>query len=386
MSRYNQPVIVDDVELKAVNEGNTTVIINDNNFDNGNYYEKETFIATAPPAVSAPPSYQPQTTLPQYSESVFPRGDTFVARARSSEYHVHTEKWMSDSWKIYKKNCGAFCSGVFFFVVVTFIFLVIFGSTMKAIDGDHENTNANAMMISGFNSPSAFAWSHGVSLFSQLDTMKIRKNIESDVVEEEKEDDHDNDHKDKNKDKNKEGKGEDEKEGDDDKHKASGGAVAFAVISLFVFYFFFVAPMTEGFTLATFQALRGRAIVFNDFFSGYSVLGAIFTKHTFLFVSGFIPFIGFFLRFYLAFALIFFVSLVFNHPELTRGEAMKLSMHVVNKSLCGWLFFGLFILVINLIGLFAFGLGLIITIPLTHIVVAVAYADIFGLEGYISPE
>lgn len=321
---------------------------------------------TAPPATAVPPPQYAANSLPQYQ--AFPRGEAFIARARAVEYHVHTEKWMSDSWKIYRRNCGAFCSAIFIAALVTFVFLVIFAASVGALtktDDSIEESDGSAgagagasvMMLTSDHFRRSFRVMH--EFHSRRDhgfTEIHRREGEASTA------DYDEEEKEK---------------------ELKAGGVAFVLISLFLFYYLFAAPMMEGFVLASFQALRGRVVMIGDFFAGFSLIKIIAIKHIVIFIAGMIPFLGFFLRFYLSLALAFVVPLAFNHPELSRIDAMKLSMHVVNKSLCGWIFFFVFLVFINILGLFFFGLGLIITVPLSLIIIAVAYTDIFGLEGYL---
>jgi len=138
-------------------------------------------------------------------------------------------------------------------------------------------------------------------------------------------------------------------------------------------------PFHEGFVLASISALRGQDLCVSSFFAGYNHLCFVITKAAIIIVAQWLP-LGFVLSCYMSLALMFYIPLHNDHNELTSTQCLRLSMKMVNKQLCcGWMFFVLAVVGMNLVGFMLMGFGLFLTIPLTLAIVAAAYIDIFTL-------
>jgi len=387
---YNQPVVIPQdahappayPSINGVEYEMQQISLNDGNTYPANENYEKPLLAPVEPAATyyVPTAYiapQQQHVLPQYAPTApAPRGDAFVARVHSSTTHVHVEKWTSDAWKIYKRNFGTFCLGLVFTAFVSVVFLIIFAITLNGITGGNNNNNNNnnnndntagpAFLLRAITNIETVAFQPHLMYFQ---SPQRRDNSGEDNGEDNGEVEH-------------KGKHQSWKHGEES-HGDNGGAVAFVIISMFVFYFLFILPMFEGFILAAFHGLQGSHVNFSHLFVGYNYLWPIFMKGSIILASSLIPVIGPVVKFYLSLGLMFFIPILFNHSELCRKKAMRLSFHVINKNLCQWLFFGVFAIFLNVLGFFAFGLGLFVTIPLSFILVAVAYADTIGLEGAV---
>lgn len=117
---------------------------------------------------------------------------------------------------------------------------------------------------------------------------------------------------------------------------------------------------------------------FGDFFKGFDYVIQLFLGN--LIVSIFVT-IGFALciipGIYLAVAYLWVVMfIVFAGQEF--WPAMELSRKVITKNWFSFLGFVIVLFLINLVGLIALGVGLLVTIPATMLAVYAAYEDIVG--------
>lgn len=143
-------------------------------------------------------------------------------------------------------------------------------------------------------------------------------------------------------------------------------------------------PLNAGFYIVAFKHLRNRPTTFSDFFGGFSNFLPLFLIHlvsslliTFGFVLLIIPGI------YLMVAYIFGIPFVVD-KHLPFWEAMEASRKLITRHWFNWLGLLLVLSLLNIVGLLCFGIGVFITIPLTLCTLAVAYADIVGLNGNVA--
>lgn len=140
-----------------------------------------------------------------------------------------------------------------------------------------------------------------------------------------------------------------------------------------------------GYYFVAFQIARGRAYGFGDFFHGFKKFLPVFLTalvSTILIALGFVLLIlpGIYLAVSYLFAQLFVVD-----KNLSFWSAMEASRKIITKK---WFsFFGLVLLLalLNVVGLIIFGIGLLVTIPLSACVVAAAYEDIVGLNSVAEP-
>lgn len=143
-----------------------------------------------------------------------------------------------------------------------------------------------------------------------------------------------------------------------------------------------VSPLNAGFFVVNAKLLRNQKPEFSDFFSGakfYFLQLALFgLVSSVLITLGLILLIvpGIYLIVSYLFGLMFIVD-----RGLDFWPAMETSRRSVQPR---WFkFFTLFLLLalLNLAGFLLLGLGLLVTVPLTHCIVAAAFDDIFGITA-----
>jgi uncharacterized membrane protein len=142
-------------------------------------------------------------------------------------------------------------------------------------------------------------------------------------------------------------------------------------------------PLIAGFIIVTAKLLQQRTPKFSDFFSGFqfqyllplALVGLIST----LFIS-----IGLILLIvpgvYLAVSYVFAPIMVIDQG-LDFWSAMEQSRRSVTPRWFGFFAFLLLLVLVNLGGILALGVGILVTIPLSWCALTVAYAEIFGLKS-----
>ncbi|MCE1273321.1 MAG: hypothetical protein LWW75_02190 [Chlorobiales bacterium] len=140
-------------------------------------------------------------------------------------------------------------------------------------------------------------------------------------------------------------------------------------------------PLFAGFMIGTFKLLAGHELHFNDLFSGYRYflpLALAGMASSLIVAAGMVLLIVpgiYFLVSYL------FVSALVVDYGMEFWQAMETSRKLVSRHWLRLFVFVLLILSINLLGLLALGIGLLVTIPVTSCAVAVVYRSIAGDHG-----
>jgi hypothetical protein len=158
-----------------------------------------------------------------------------------------------------------------------------------------------------------------------------------------------------------------------------GGAIAL-LLAVTLFGLLFVTPLMAGFFVVPLLMLKGRRVVFGNFFDGFDRLGSymllglvmgifIFFGYVFLIIPGI----------YLTVAYTWALGLMADRG-MGYWEAMKASMRVVNRNFWETLLLGLIVSVIGSAGGIV-ALGYIVTLPLSYCILMAAYRRIFGLSG-----
>jgi len=141
------------------------------------------------------------------------------------------------------------------------------------------------------------------------------------------------------------------------------------------------APFSAGFAIVAFNLLAGKSLQFGDFFKGFNYFLPLFLAGL---ATGILVSIGLFLLIlpgiYLAVCYMFVMHLIIDH-RMEFWDAMETSRKIVTKN---WftvfgLAFALF--AVNLLGMLAIVVGLLVTIPVTSCAAAVAYREIIGLHA-----
>ena len=150
-----------------------------------------------------------------------------------------------------------------------------------------------------------------------------------------------------------------------------GGAIAFVL----------AVPLNAGFFVVSAKFLKNQVVEFADFFSGFKFLlqlGLLGVVSSILILIGFILLIV--PGIYLVVGYTFAVMLVMDRG-LDFWPAMETSRLSVGTRWFRIFSLFLLLLLLNLGGLLALGVGLLVTVPLTHCILAAAYADIFGIKS-----
>lgn len=140
-------------------------------------------------------------------------------------------------------------------------------------------------------------------------------------------------------------------------------------------------PLGAGLYVGALQHLRGRVPVFSDFFGGFNKYVPLILAHI---TVGLLTALGFLLLIlpgiYLAVAYVLTVPTILDR-NFNFWESMELSRRLITRNWFSMFGFLIVFLLINLVGLFACGVGLLVTVPWTACSLVSAYADIVGLEG-----
>ena len=140
-------------------------------------------------------------------------------------------------------------------------------------------------------------------------------------------------------------------------------------------------PLLMGNFIVSAKLLHGKTPEFRDFFAGFQYFLPLLLLSL---VAGVFIGIGTLLLIipglYLIVAYMFASYLVVDRG-LDFWPAMELSRRTVNPRWFGYFAFALLVVLLNLAGAVALGVGLLVTIPLSFCAVTAAYADIFGLQA-----
>ena len=145
-------------------------------------------------------------------------------------------------------------------------------------------------------------------------------------------------------------------------------------------------PLFMGNFIVSAKLLQGQTPEFRDFFAGFQYYLPLLLLSL---VAGLVIGIGTVLLIipgiYLAVAYLFASYLVVDR-RLDFWPAMELSRLTVNPRWFGYFAFVLLLALLNLAGVIALGVGLLVTIPLSFCTVTAAYAELFGLQSDYTQE
>jgi uncharacterized membrane protein len=137
----------------------------------------------------------------------------------------------------------------------------------------------------------------------------------------------------------------------------------------------------SGFFVVAFKLLQNKSTSSGDFFQGYKnwihLILAGFTVVVFT-VIGTLLFI--LPGIYLSISYFFTLPLIIDR-QVSFWEAMKTSRKIITPKWFSWFGFGLLLFLINIVGLLIFGIGVLVTGPLTVCAQAVAYQQVVGLRN-----
>ena len=145
---------------------------------------------------------------------------------------------------------------------------------------------------------------------------------------------------------------------------------------MIVYSAFLAPPLYAGFYLVANRLSRGEAVIYPDFFAGFRfwIPSAVISLLTQVLIAvGLIVFIV--PGVYLAVSYLFSIQMgIFG--GLDPWAAMEWSRKLITRN--WWQFFGLLLLLVafNLLGLLLAGIGLLLTVPLTFLVLYVVFEDL----------
>lgn len=141
------------------------------------------------------------------------------------------------------------------------------------------------------------------------------------------------------------------------------------------------APFYAGYGIAAFNLMTGKSLQFGDFFRGFSYFLPLFLAGL---ATGILVSLGFVLLVlpgvYLAVCYMFVTLLVIDH-RMEFWDAMEMSRKVVSKNWFAVFGLSFALFAVNLLGMLALVVGLLVTVPVTSCAAAVAYKEVFGLQA-----
>jgi len=145
--------------------------------------------------------------------------------------------------------------------------------------------------------------------------------------------------------------------------------------------FVLVSPLNAGFFVVGAKLLKNQTPDFVDFFGGFKFflqLALLGVVSSILITLGLVLLIV--PGIYLIVSYLFTVMFVVDR-RLDFWPAMETSRRAVQPAWFKVFVLLLMLIVLNLAGALLLGVGLLVSIPLTHCILTVAYADIFGIES-----
>jgi hypothetical protein len=141
------------------------------------------------------------------------------------------------------------------------------------------------------------------------------------------------------------------------------------------------APLYAGYGIVAFKRLIGQELQFSDFFKGFNYFLPLFLAGL---AGGLLVSLGFVLLvipgIYLAVGYMFATFLIIDH-RMDFWQAMETSRKIVTKQWFAVFGLALALFAINMLGLLALGIGLLVSAPVTACAAAIAYRDIVGLHA-----
>ncbi|WP_020528020.1 hypothetical protein [Flexithrix dorotheae] len=136
------------------------------------------------------------------------------------------------------------------------------------------------------------------------------------------------------------------------------------------------APLAIGWAIVTSKILREEPFEFGDFFKGFDLFSPLALGG---FISGVLIGIGLILLLipgiYLAVGYMW-VSFIIYYGKQEFWPAMEFSRKIISKNWFSFLGLGVVILLLNAAGAIVFGIGLLVTVPVSYIALYLSYVDI----------
>lgn len=143
--------------------------------------------------------------------------------------------------------------------------------------------------------------------------------------------------------------------------------------------FLLVAPLQAGIFLMTTNHLRGRGPVVGDMFQAFSMYVPVILGGFLMYAFTAIGMIACLIPALFVMGIYQFSYLFMVDRGMDFWEAMEASRMLAKKDYLEFSLFALVLLVLNLAGLLALGIGIFVTVPLTFASITCAYRDLAGL-------
>lgn len=168
--------------------------------------------------------------------------------------------------------------------------------------------------------------------------------------------------------------------------KAPGEFIAFSILGIFVFSnpisgLLLGGPLTASYFHMAHQVNCGRRIELSDYFKGFEKFGLLLKLNLLVFVVVMLGLVMLIIP-----GIYFAVSYVFAHFfvwffDMEPTEAIRLSRKTVSGNFGQIFMLYLMMAGINFLGILAFGVGILITMPLSFCVAYAAFDDIIGISN-----
>ena len=140
-----------------------------------------------------------------------------------------------------------------------------------------------------------------------------------------------------------------------------------------------VSSLTAGYSIAAFKLMSGQRFEFADFFKGFNYFLPLFLASL---AASFLVCVGLLLLLipgiYLAVSYMFATFFIIDY-RMEFWQALETSRKIISQNWFAFFGFSFALFAINLLGVLAFGVGLLVTIPVTVCAAAIAYKEIVGL-------
>jgi len=141
------------------------------------------------------------------------------------------------------------------------------------------------------------------------------------------------------------------------------------------------APLYAGYSVAAFRLVSGQPLQFSDFFKGFNYFLPLFLAGL---ASGILVAVGMALLLlpgiYLAVSYMLTTFLIIDH-RMEFWQAMETSRKIVTKNWFAFFVLAIVLFLVNVLGVLALGVGLLVTAPVTACAAAIAYKEIVGLNS-----
>jgi len=141
-----------------------------------------------------------------------------------------------------------------------------------------------------------------------------------------------------------------------------------------------IGPLTVGFYIAIFKKIKGLKFEINDLAKGFQFFVSAFLSSI---IIGFFISIGFLLFIIpgiVLSAFYMFTPLFIADQNLDFWTAMEASRKLVMKNLFDLTVFVFLLYIITIFGLLLCGVGILFTVPLCFVAIALAYEELVGIK------